>query len=712
MFASLVGIAKKASVQQHLAESGSSKMKSYIEKNDKEWIAKIRKLPEYELVTIERGIADTIPIYTVRPSRADRDASGWQTADDLVNDLIDPDYDLTVFIYVHGGGFVGGKGEAGLAEAILIASRLQMRVVSVDYRLAPEYPYPAAIEDVLRVYSYYKRMEPYTTIVLGGTSAGANIAMVVIQRLIRQRKPLPSAAYFGAPAVDLEGGGITLRSNKGFDLVLGDYKQYYPAIKAYSGNRSLEDVEISPIFGSFQGFPPSLLVSGTRDILLSSAVSAHIKMRKSEVNADILVYEGASHVEYLHKSDSEDSKHLYRELNMFIKKNCRTLIEDCYDIYVYAYPILMFDRLWNASRVGGNEVFDLGELLKSASQREVDGSDVNGVWVDLRRGPVVLKVTETDYSTYCLFDALFRPITADFTNLTRKNPSEYSGRSFLIIHTSWKGSIPTEDVDGTLHVDSLLLLFVEKRMQGHSPPFRSVDVLHAKPLNPHATKKHVIHVNTQFMSASALFGRYMSIIESLNITVDDWIYSKMRKVGMVHSQTQRSGGAVWSPVERLNIGSIPADVEAVWKDDMNIENKTAKDDMVRYNVISGNQSEMYYDNALRGQTVYANTIPLPWECEYTVISRFSSAGAPLEATKTYRITLAIDGREFAWWSATTPRQEKVSVRSGKTTISIGGQNNVSNTSNSPFSIVVRVYRPSSALLEFLEDNELMLIDEA
>ncbi len=181
-----------------------------------EWVQSIRAanagntqlaeaLAERWSVTItEDKIAD-VTVRTVRPSAID-------TAN---NDRL--------FVHVHGGAYVVGAGRAGLADAIVIAHRAKIPVVSIDYRMPPEHPFPAAVDDVVAVWKSLLRDRPAKSMALGGTSAGGGLTLASTLRFMELRLETPGALWVGTPWADLTKTGDSQFTNEGIDRMLVSY---------------------------------------------------------------------------------------------------------------------------------------------------------------------------------------------------------------------------------------------------------------------------------------------------------------------------------------------------------------------------------------------------------------------------------------------------------------------------------------------------------
>ncbi len=154
---------------------------------------------------------------------------------------------------------------------------------------------------------------------LGGTSGGGNLVMATVQRLIELDLDVPGALYLGTPGTDMSKTSDSWYINEGIDRLITSYDGFVEAAsRLYAGGRDLKDPLVSPLYGNVHGFPPTFLVTGTRDALLSNTARTHIKLRQAGVVADILVYEGVSHGDYIAVMDSPESLHAFTELNAFL----------------------------------------------------------------------------------------------------------------------------------------------------------------------------------------------------------------------------------------------------------------------------------------------------------------------------------------------------------------------------------------------------------
>lgn len=252
----------------------------------------------------------------------ERDAIEGVKVHHVVAPDVDPKHENHLFIHVHGGAYVLNDGDASVLEAILIADRVKIPVLSIDYRMPPEHPFPAAVDDVITVYRFLLRDRPAKSMALGGTSAGGGLTLAAVQRFIQLGLEVPGALYAGTPGADLTKTGDTVFTNEGIDRVMPTYDgALHGAVRLYAGDHDLKHPLISPIYGDFQGFPPTYLVTGTRDLLLSDTARTHRKLRAAGVVADLNVYEGMSHAGYLFALNTPESRQVYGELKTFLMKH-------------------------------------------------------------------------------------------------------------------------------------------------------------------------------------------------------------------------------------------------------------------------------------------------------------------------------------------------------------------------------------------------------
>lgn len=228
-----------------------------------------------------------------------------------------------ILIHLRGGGYVFNGGEGGLGEAILMAYHGRIPVISVDYRMAPDFPFPAALEDAVTVYKEMLKTYQPSHVGIFGTSAGGGLTAATVLKLRELNLPLPGAVGLGTPWADLTKTGDTCYTNEFIDGVLVQYAGLLEACaKLYAGSHDMKDPLISPVYGHVsKGFPTTILTTGTRDLLLSDTVRMHRKLRQAGVNAYLQVFEGMSHAEYILVFNSPESREAFEEIARFFHKH-------------------------------------------------------------------------------------------------------------------------------------------------------------------------------------------------------------------------------------------------------------------------------------------------------------------------------------------------------------------------------------------------------
>jgi len=229
-----------------------------------------------------------------------------------------------VLINLRGGGFNSDSGS--LIEAIPIASLAGIRVVSVYYRLAPENPFPAAVEDVVAVYKELLKEYKPGSIGIFGTSAGAILTGEVAVKLRQLGLPLPGALGMFSTLADFSraGDSVSLFTLDGLpgELAPPDPNRGHPNDE-YPGKTDRKDPVLSPLYADLHGFPPSLLITNTRDLLLSDTAIFHRALMRSGVDAQLLVYEALPHAFWYHFQLPETQQTLDAMARFFDQKLVR-----------------------------------------------------------------------------------------------------------------------------------------------------------------------------------------------------------------------------------------------------------------------------------------------------------------------------------------------------------------------------------------------------
>jgi acetyl esterase/lipase len=227
-----------------------------------------------------------------------------------------------VLIHMHGGCYVLNPGEAGLPEAAMMAGFGGFKVISVDYRMPPEAYFPAALDDGIAVYKHVLEATNAKNVGIFGTSAGGALTLEMVLRAKQLNLPLPAAIAPGTPMSDVTKAGDTFYTNELIDNVLVSRDGFCDAgAKVYAAGHNMKDPLISPVYGDLSGFPPTILTSGTRDLLLSNTVRVHRKLRQAGVETVLQVYEGQSHAHYLRDDSAPEAREVFIEIAGFFDKH-------------------------------------------------------------------------------------------------------------------------------------------------------------------------------------------------------------------------------------------------------------------------------------------------------------------------------------------------------------------------------------------------------
>lgn len=237
---------------------------------------------------------------------------------DIITPLTTPEANKNrVLINLHGGGFILDSGS--LIEGIPIAYLTKTKVVSVYYRLAPENPFPAAVDDVVAVYKELLKTYQPRSIGIFGTSAGAILTGEVGSKLKQSGLPLPAALGMFSTLADFSrpSDSQQLFALNGFSGDIAPQTSDRPHDERYIGKTDPKDPVLSPLFADLHGLPPCLLVTSTRDALLSNTSMLHLALLRAGVNAQLVVFEALPHAFWYHFQLPETKEALQMMANFF-----------------------------------------------------------------------------------------------------------------------------------------------------------------------------------------------------------------------------------------------------------------------------------------------------------------------------------------------------------------------------------------------------------
>lgn len=268
------------------------------------WVA-IKAAADEQYAATVSGLAGTLrsAVETIRVGTATIHVASPGTSSTLPHAYID----------FHGGAFVFGGGEACRTGARMQADQHAVRCYGVDYRMPPEHPYPAALDDAIAAYRHVLGLHAPSAIVVGGRSAGGNLAVAMLLRARDEGLPLPAGLILLSPQVDLTESGDSFHVNRLVDVVLPG--SLMANNRLYAGGVDRSHPYLSPLFGDLAGLPPTFLQSGTRDLFLSNTVRMHRALRRAGVVTELHVFEAMPHGGFM--GNTPEDRELAQEVVRF-----------------------------------------------------------------------------------------------------------------------------------------------------------------------------------------------------------------------------------------------------------------------------------------------------------------------------------------------------------------------------------------------------------
>ena len=268
-----------------------------IKETDELLVAVMSAQVEQLRASVDSKSVGGVPVFVVIPEGVDQSAATGP-----------------IYLDIHGGSLLMGGGQACEVMARRAAAQVQMQTWSVDYRMPPDHPYPAALDDVFAAYRGLLEVRAPEQIVVGGGSAGGNLAAALMLRARDEGLPLPGALILLTPETDLTESGDSFQTNLGIDNVLTE--SLAASIALYAGDHDLRHPYLSPLFGDLTSpFPPTFLQAGTRDLFLSNTVRMHRKLRAGGVDAQLHIFEAMPHGGFFGAPEDEE---LTEEIRRFL----------------------------------------------------------------------------------------------------------------------------------------------------------------------------------------------------------------------------------------------------------------------------------------------------------------------------------------------------------------------------------------------------------
>ncbi len=224
-----------------------------------------------------------------------------------------------VLLYIHGGGWFMGSPKTHRALVAALARAARVRAFSLDYRLAPEHPYPAALDDCVAAYEWLLEggVRP-ERVVVGGDSAGGNLALALMLRLRAAGTPLPAGAVLLSPITDLALTGASHTTHKAEDPYFA-HVELGPTIAQYVGAADRTSPYLSPLRADLGGLPPMLIHAGDHEVLLDDAVRLGERAAVAGVEVHTVVWPGMMHVFQTLAPYVPEARTANREIGEFIR---------------------------------------------------------------------------------------------------------------------------------------------------------------------------------------------------------------------------------------------------------------------------------------------------------------------------------------------------------------------------------------------------------
>lgn len=233
----------------------------------------------------------------------------------------DDDVGSGVIFYIHGGGYVACSATTHRPITAALARLTSRRVFSLDYRLAPEHRYPAALDDAVAAYDWLRTHEgiPASAISFAGDSAGGGLVLASLLRVRDAGLPLPACAVCFSPWTDLAGAGESQRSNDGLCAMFRteNAAEFAPA---YLGDASPREPYASPAYADLAGLPPLLLQVGSTELLLDDARRVHHKVREAGGESRLEIYEDVAHCWQMLDGFVPEARAALRQAASFIRE--------------------------------------------------------------------------------------------------------------------------------------------------------------------------------------------------------------------------------------------------------------------------------------------------------------------------------------------------------------------------------------------------------
>lgn len=274
---------------------------------------KLAALREFQAVGEKAAYEKFSKIYKIEDREINGIATQWTTPNELK-------YKDKVMIFLHGGGMVVNSRKTQLQLQVAVANSLSVKVVSVEYPLSPENPYPAAVNDILSAYKGIIKEYGAKNVGLFGTSAGGGLTLATLLHLKKYKIDLPVASAPLSPEADMTGSGFLFKALGLNDPILPPYGTY-TGVQGYVGDNDEKDPLVSPVFGDYTGITPMFLLCGSSELLGSDAIRVAANALSQGCEVTLYVNDGMWHVPIGDGSGVPELQKAYDEMIKFFKKH-------------------------------------------------------------------------------------------------------------------------------------------------------------------------------------------------------------------------------------------------------------------------------------------------------------------------------------------------------------------------------------------------------
>ena len=227
-----------------------------------------------------------------------------------------------IVLYIHGGGLVSGSAKGTKGYCSMLAKKIGCRVFSIDYSLAPEHKYPAAVDDCFKAYCEIKKLYPRSKVALSGESGGAYLCYALIVRCANRNVEMPSCVVAHSGAFDM--GGTLERNLDEIDDITVSMAAYDAALQLYAPDEDVSNPELSPLFfEDISKFPPAVFTCDSKEVLKAESYAMYEKYTEAGIEATLYEFENTFHAFAPIGTMAPETTQLLEENGEFIRKHIK-----------------------------------------------------------------------------------------------------------------------------------------------------------------------------------------------------------------------------------------------------------------------------------------------------------------------------------------------------------------------------------------------------